>query len=169
MSEPITPTPEYSDPKEIYAFFGLAFYMAQVLEQGLVNLTVALRLKGHQRVTTKDIEGLYEAIDKEMFGEVLKAARQLTTIPAHLDADLRRALKVRNHLAHKFFVPHALSILTDEGRRQMIDELRSVIEFIKGVDRKLDERWIEAWDRVGVSKDWIAEEVKRLIGIADRG
>lgn len=48
------PVPDYDDPKEVYAFFGLTFYWAQVLEQGLVNLAVALQAKGIPGVTFKD-------------------------------------------------------------------------------------------------------------------
>lgn len=31
------PEPVYDDPKELYAYSGLAFYNAQVLNQGVVN------------------------------------------------------------------------------------------------------------------------------------
>ncbi len=47
------PEPNLDDPKEVYAHFGLAVYRAQVMEEGLINLAVALSADGEDRSHTR--------------------------------------------------------------------------------------------------------------------
>lgn len=118
MTDEQIPEPDYNDPKEIYAFFGLTFYHAQVLEQGLVNLAVALEAKGIGDVTVRDVNDLFAGIEGKTFGNVLNAARKLMIIPASIDTDLQMALNYRNLLAHRFFVEHSTNMLTQAGQKK---------------------------------------------------
>ncbi len=124
------PDPEYDDPNELYAFFGLTFYRVQVLEQGVVNLAVALNVRGKGSVSVGDVLRLYEDYGGRTFGKVLHAVKQLTTIPHSLEADLKKALDYRNYLAHAFFVRHSEDALSEKGRHAMINELRTMLEFL---------------------------------------
>ncbi len=45
------PEPNYDDPKELYAFFGLAYYNAALLEHDVLNLAVAMLAKQDEQVT----------------------------------------------------------------------------------------------------------------------
>jgi hypothetical protein len=53
VKETDIPEPNYDDPNELYTFFGVTFYYAQCLEQGIVNLAVALRASGIGGLTQK--------------------------------------------------------------------------------------------------------------------
>jgi hypothetical protein len=161
MQSPI-PSPDYDDPKELYAFFGLTFHAAQVLEQGVVNLAVALKAAGDPKVTSQLILDLYDDVGTKTFGCVLQIARVHMTIPATLDADLSVALKKRNHLAHHFFVEHDHDILTDAGRRKCIDLLMDDLRFFKRVDSDFDPIWQGAWVRFGVTQDVLDRMLEKL-------
>ena len=50
------PEPEDTGQKEVYAFFGLCSYYAQVFKQGVVNLAVGLRVRG--LTTLRDDEAI---------------------------------------------------------------------------------------------------------------
>ena len=160
--QPSIPTPDYNDPKEIYAFFGLTFYAAQVLEQGVVNLTVAMMATGDPNVTSRLLLDIYDELDTKTFGRVLHIARDHMTIPATIDADLSLALKRRNHLAHHFFVEHDRDILTDAGRRKCIDLLLDDLQFFKRVDSDFDPIWQGAWVQFGVTQDLIDQMLDEL-------
>lgn len=162
------PEPDYDDPKELYAFFGLAFYKAQVLEQGVVNLAVALNAQGKERVTAGDVLDLYEKYERKTFGNVLRAARQLFTFPPSIEDDLEKALNYRNYLAHAFFAEHSEDALHEEGRRRMIDELRTILEFIARVDAEFDSVWMSAWHPLGITKDCFERKFKEIEQIRDR-
>ncbi len=80
------PQPGYDDPKEPYAFFGLAFHDAQVLEQGAVDLAAALNAKEMGNVTGGDVLELYEGCDGKTSG-VQRLGKRDTRVPFFSDAN----------------------------------------------------------------------------------
>lgn len=160
---PEIPKPDYDDPKEVFAFFGLAYYQAAVLEHGVLNLAVAMRAKGVPGITGGDVERLYESFDKSTFGKVIKAAKEKADIPSDLEADLALALEKRNYLAHRFFVVHDLDFMTPSGRRTMIDELIEILEHLQSVDRRMDDIWMNAWESFGITKEWIEQKTRDFV------
>lgn len=153
--------PNYEDPKEIYTFFGLAYYQAAVLEHGVLNLAVALRAKEGTGVTWDDVDRLYDSFDMKTFGPIIEIAREKVQFSDGLEADLATALSHRNYLAHRFFVVHADKLTSPGGRREMIDELRDILRQLQAVDVRMDELWISAWDSLGVRREWIEQEMER--------
>ncbi len=169
-ARPETPEPDYDDPKEVYAFFGLAAYCAQLLEQGIVNLLVGLRIQGKTTPTCGDVRNLYEKADGHTLGHLLRAVGELAPIDPALEDRLRQALTKRNYLMHQFFVEHAESLLSAKGKRRMIDELREIIAFLKVVDPQVDELWLAIWRTYGFTEERIQREleiVKRALQNTD--
>jgi hypothetical protein len=105
---------------------------------------------------------VYDGLDGRTFGNVLNLARKLTTIPSTLDTDLDQARKYRNYLAHEFFVVRSEGLLTDGGRAAMIDELRTILDFLRRVDAEFDDVWMAAWQSLGVNWDRLMEHVEQL-------
>lgn len=159
---PEIPKPDYDDPKEVYAFFGLAYYQAAVLEHGVLNLAVAMLAKRVPGVTAGDVEGLYQSFDKSTFGQVINAAKDKFDIPPGLEADLALALEKRNYLAHRFFVVHDVDFMAPAGRRAMIDELIGILKHLQSVDMRMDDIWMSAWESLGVTKEWIEQKKREL-------
>lgn len=158
-------TPDYDDPREVYAVFGLTFFNACVLEQGLVNCTIALRATGNLNITTREIGELFDSLDKQRatFGTILREIRKHSQLDPSLDDDLTKALGHRNHLAHKFFVDHDLAIRTTSGRKAMIDELIEIRRFLKDVDTRFDVVWKNAWSAWGLTQEWIDKQLDRMM------
>ena len=59
------PEPEGTDAREVFAFFGLCAYRAQVLEQGVVNLVTVLHARGLTRVTRQAIENAFDTAERK--------------------------------------------------------------------------------------------------------
>lgn len=159
---PDIPDPEYDDPKEVYAFFGLAYYQAAVLEQGVINLAVAITAQEIEGVTTGDLKSLFSSFEDKTFGQVVHIAKTKFQLPEDLENDLNVAREKRNHLAHKFFAINAENHMWPEGRKKMIEELIEILSFIQNVDIRMDDYWINAWKVFGVTKEWVQQETKRL-------
>lgn len=153
------PEPDYDDPKELYAFFGLAFYNAALLEQGILNLAVAMEARGNDGVTVGDVDKLYESHDRDTFGRIIHKAKELFNFSTEIETDLIKALEYRNYLAHKFFVEHDTDLLTHEGRVKMIDELIKIMEHVKPLDEKMDGIWMNAWEPYGITPEWIENQL----------
>lgn len=157
------PVPDYDDPKELYAFFGLTFYKANVLEHGVLNLAVALMAQGNVGITVSEINELYESFDEKTFGQVIKIAKQRYSFPETFDADLGLALKYRNRLAHHFFRDHDTDHMSVAGRKKMIDELIEIWTHIARVDQVMDEYWMSAWESHGITKEWIEKQMEAYV------
>jgi hypothetical protein len=128
------PEPDYDDPKEVYAFFGLAAYGAQVLEQELLLLASVLHVGAASSLTGEWVNSLMDRIEAKTFGAVLSEARRLMPIPPDVDALLGQALRERNRLTHRFFADHSTDLISRAGRREMIEELRASIELFNAAD-----------------------------------
>ncbi len=152
---PEIPEPDYDDPKEVYAFFGLAYYQAAVLEHGVLNLAVAMLAKNVPGIAADDVEKLFESFDNQTFGQVINAAKSKFDIGSELEADLSDALKQRNYLAHRFFIVHAENFKVSSGRRIMIEELTKILKHLMSVDTRMDEIWMKAWESFGLTKELI--------------
>ena len=164
MQEEITPPqPDYDDPKELYAFFGLAFYKANVLEHGVLNLAVALMAQGNLGVTVDDVNRLYESFDAKTFGHILRVAKERYRFSDEFSRELDKALASRNHLAHGFFKKHDINHMSASGRKKMIDELVEIWTHFAKVDRVMDEYWMSAWEDHGITKDWIDKQMKAYV------
>lgn len=160
---PAIPAPDYEDPKEIYAFFGLTYYKAAVLEHGVLNLAVAMLAKNVPGITIADVDALYESFDKHTFGQVIKAAKARFSLPNDLEADLTAAVEKRNYLAHRFWMVHDVDLLVPARRREMIDELIGILKLFKSVDSRMDELWMSAWVPFGITKEWIEHQMDEYV------
>ena len=164
---PEIPKPDYDDPNEVFAFFGLAYYQAAVLEHGVLNLAVAMLAKRVPGVTASDVERLFKSFEKSTFGQIIKAAKTRFDIPPSLEADLALALEKRNYLAHRFFIVHDIDFLTPPGQRKMIDDLTRILEFLQSVDMRMDDIWMRAWESFGVTKEWIEQRLREFVSERD--
>jgi hypothetical protein len=166
-ARPQIPEPDYDDPREIYAWYGLAAYSAQLLEQGLTNLFVGLRILGKQVPTWGDVRSLYEDADRKSLGQLLRAVRELVPFDPALEGQLDEALKKRNYLIHRFFIEHSENLLSAVGRERIIDEFRTIIAQFKAVDHQVDDLWLAIWRRYGFSEERIQSELQEVKQLLD--
>lgn len=95
--------------------------------------------------------------------QVLRVARKYFEFSDKLASELASALEYRNYLAHGFFVRHDIDLLSESGKRKMIDELVEIASYIKQVDRQMDPIWMSAWEHLGVTREWVAEQMNRYV------
>jgi hypothetical protein len=156
------PDPEDFGPKEVYAFFGLAAYCAQILERGVMTLAAALHLGGAERVTDDLIDELFDTFESKTLGQVLRAAREASPLPDDVDERLGQALGSRNRLTHTFYWDHAENFLSDVGRGLMIHELQQLIQAFKAADRQVMGVVLSVMARFGITEDLLVREFEAL-------
>jgi hypothetical protein len=161
------PEPDYDDPKEVYAFFGLASYNAQVLERSLVNFAAVLKTANTPGITREMVDDLYDALEPKTFGQLLRVARTTGALLPELEAELERALAERNQLTHHFFWDHAEDFMSNPGRRTMIDRLRPLIELFSSVDKQLESITLDAMRRNGITENVLDKEYAELLQRAE--
>ncbi|MBD8697039.1 hypothetical protein [Stenotrophomonas sp. CFBP 13718] len=160
---PDVPTPDFDDPKEVLAFFGLAVFAANLLESSFINWTVALRLGTISGATRQDFDTAFGHFETRTLGQLLKATHLLTAIPAGMDLVLTRALSERNRLIHHFFREHAANATHPAGKKAMKVELSSMIELFDHADELVTPIYHSLWERFGVDEAMIERELTKLI------
>lgn len=160
---PGIPIPDYDDPKEIYAYFGLAAFAANLLESSLINWTVALRLGNLSGTKRQDFETAFGHFEKRTLGQLLRATRELTAVPTDLDSVLTKALSERNRLIHHFFREHAVNATHPAGQKVIIGELSSMIKTFDHADALITPIYLSIWEHFGVNETIIQQELAELL------
>lgn len=159
--------PDSVQIREVYSRFGLAMYMAQVLEHGMVNALLVLRLlptmREHADRTSWDeaFDRFYDAELAKTFGNIVRALESAAIPPDMLDR-LRAAKVHRDRLAHRFFREHDLDFMTRAGRTKMIAECEDLVELFGSLDKDLDALVAPERTRVGITPEWIEEHVELM-------
>jgi hypothetical protein len=156
------PEPADCGEKEVYAFFGLASFSAQVLEKGIINMVVAFRCKG-LRITRSEFDTLYAEHNKKTFGQLLNRARKIISIPDDIDSLLDEALLKRNWLMHHYFADRAAQFMTEIGRRQMLSELQSLIRIFIEADHATEPIYMPILEEFGVTEERIEILIKDMV------
>jgi len=167
LTMPGIPTPDFDDPKEMYAFFGLAAYAANLLESSFINWTVALRLGNVSGATRQDFDTAFSHFQTRTLGQLLTATRSLTSVPAELDSVLAKSLSERNRLVHHFFREHAANAMHPAGQRVVIGELSSMIELFDHADALVTPIYLSLWEQFGVDDAMIQQELANVLRETD--
>lgn len=154
--------------REVYSRFGRAMFSAQVLEHGIVNALLVLRLmptmKDHAGRTSWDeaFDRFYDSELAKTFGNMVRALEQTGAFSSDLIDRLRAAKVQRDHLAHRFFRDHDLDFMTKPGRVKMIAECEDLIEQFQEIDREIEVVVSPERERFGITPEWIDEHVSLM-------
>lgn len=125
---------DYSDDLRLLYFeFGRAAEMAQLMELAAGNLALSfVSLAFDPAKITDDERSLFRAIVEDVnsrtFGSLLREIRKIGSVSEGIEKIIDEALDKRNYLVHRFFRSHNLRINSEEGRKEMIAELRAICE-----------------------------------------
>jgi len=172
------------ETREVNALAGLALYMAQVLEHGVVNAVVAVRkiewLKSkrplgqvvggtHPQAVESLIDRLWDDNFQQTLGQLIKSISSEVSVDDDLQIALEQSLKARNRLAHRFFREHDINCLNAHGRRLMARELDEMRELFVSTDRRLQPVTDQLWKILGVTPDLVERAAEQSISLAKMG
>ena len=157
------PDPDTGDEKEVYAFYGLASYTAQVAERELIQLALLLRLRRIQGATQATYDREYEAIAQQTFGQILKELSEDQVLEDDLRSLLRRALRERNRLTHRFFWEFAEEFLSQEGRLRMIRTLQDATAILSAAGDSVGRVVNGMGNEMGVDRQVVDEMCHKLL------
>ncbi|MEJ2790131.1 MULTISPECIES: hypothetical protein [unclassified Pseudoxanthomonas] len=157
------PTPDHDDPKELYAFAGLALYAANLLETSLINLAAGLRLAKEPAIIREVFADTFQGLEAKTLGRLLKAARLLIPVAPDLDKLLDDALARRNYLAHAFFREHAAELMHGGGKRHMLSMLIDMIDLFQRADEQVTPLYEQVWLTLGVTPEFVERETAAMV------
>ncbi|MDY6993905.1 MAG: hypothetical protein SVR94_15060 [Pseudomonadota bacterium] len=122
-----------NDLDDVYARFGRAAEMAQVMELEAGNLALAYALIAFdiENLTNDQkrfLKSLSEDVDRRTFGNLVNLLKKSMDIDQTIEGVIDSALEKRNYLAHRFFRTHNFAIHSAEGRATMANELSELYD-----------------------------------------
>lgn len=170
--------------KETFAYFGRAYYQAGVLDAGFALAILFIEFLPSVKADYLKDKGrafdrpAYEAAyDKfladqhaQTLGNLRKRLFASPLIDDALRADIDKAKKKRDFIAHHYFRERAVEFATRAGRDQMIAELHEIGNFLEAVTHKVDNVIEKAQLDLGVKPDTVAAYTKRFmenVGLED--
>ena len=120
--------------RDVYAHYGLAMYLAQILEHGIVNALVILRLPEKDKYTRQDIDEFMAGRFEKTLGALIRYLRSESSLLKNLESHLAQALNRRNCLAHSYFREKAETFVTRSGRKEMLQELQNDQQLFENTD-----------------------------------
>lgn len=168
--------------KEVFAYFGRAYYMANVFETGLALAVVQLDFMVEVMETVKrtglndfdrtNYENEFDAFmnrqHAQTLGNLIKRVHGLANMDTSLKDLIAEAKKRRDFVAHHFFRERSEAFVTRHGREEMIHELEIAHEIFVAADRALAKFMEPHLNRLGMNNAMIeahtAKYLESLVG-----
>ena len=148
--------------KEVFAFFGLVAYSAQVLEHAALNLALVLRLPAVDQMTKQDFDKLYQSLTRKTFGGLISSAREVVEITEQQEEALKGAVDLRNYITHHYFRDRAEDFVSVAGQKEMKEEMQEFVARLTEAEQVLTSLYQPLWDKYGVTDEHIQTQMQDL-------
>lgn len=108
--------------KEVFAHYGLAAYLAYVLERSLVNALTTVYGPGQTRLSEQQLEERFQQLNRKGLGALIITLKE-AGLSAELLPVVQSALGDRDRLLNRFYWEHAVDFASEEGCQRMLSEL----------------------------------------------
>lgn len=154
--------------REVYARYGLAMFMAQVLEHGIVNAMLAIKILplrvNHTAAKEWEaaLDDFFSAEFEKTFGGLVTTLTKAVALPDEVKDRLIAARDTRNMLAHRFFRNHDMHFMTTEGRGAMIAICDHAAEEFSALDQALEAFCAPHREKHGITQAWLGEKFAEM-------
>lgn len=156
------PVPDYDDPKDLYAFCGLAVYYAQLIEHRLLYLAAVVHQTAGGLITQQECGDICASLNRHTLGPLLRATCCVVAMPENIRGVLSDVLQKRRYLSERFFKVHVEDSWSTAGRRNMIEELQEMITLFKQADQQIERLSLAVRNRFNVNEAWVEKELEIL-------
>jgi hypothetical protein len=154
--------PTSDDIKEVYARFGLAYYLAEALHRGLCNLYCAFQIPPGGPVTRPRVEEHLRTAFETTLGQLLPKLQPM--LPPSLVPQLERAVQRRNYLAHYFWYERIHLMTSLSGIEELVNELAGDADLFSQVDAEIEKLMEPLHARMGLSAELLSLALAETMG-----
>lgn len=130
--------------RELFAYYGLAVYYGQALEQQLVNLILLTKMSQGKGMSDEELEDLYERKMGSSLGQLIHEVRHHFHFSEDEARQLNAIWKQRNSIVHHYFKERIHETFSPEGRGRMIKELEEFKDRAQELEHTL-QQYTGAW------------------------
>ena len=149
--------------REVYARFGLAYYLSECVHRGLVNVFAYLPYD-EATAARPWVDERYARASTMTLGELATQTKSL--LPANIHASLDWVVDRRNHLAHGFWYERTHEMLGAEGRARLVASLTDTADRFQELDRALDGLVMAHMEKLGISSEMFEHVAREVRGKA---
>ena len=153
----------------VYAYFGRAIYVSNILEHSVVNAIFVLKLLPKIR-DFGSIDAWGDAVDdffklkfEKTFGNLLRELESCNRVTPATMMLLWDAKKVRDFLAHHFNREKSDLFFSQSGRHELIKECENAVRLLDAVDGDLEKEIAPIREALGVDDQWLEDRYREGI------
>src|SRR5262249_13177218 len=128
--------------RQVYERIGLALYIINSIERQVAILLAGEDELSPKKLTAAQYDELLSSLFSKTLGQLVSCLRKSIQLPADFEEQLRKALELRNWLAHRYFWERMSQFQTPEGRSAMIQELDQITDQLHALYEELDQRLV---------------------------
>jgi hypothetical protein len=147
--------PEADEVRELFARFGRAYYYAEVLSRGLLNLCALSKLPKEGPITRPRAEEHLREAFRLTLGQAVTSVSSYFT-PENLE-QLKTAVQQRNFLAHHFWFECAHLLTSKEGVKEMIFQLDLLADLFQRLDKEVECVSRRVLARIGITETMLVQ------------
>ncbi|MBS4713001.1 MULTISPECIES: hypothetical protein [Aeromonas] len=160
--------------RDVYAYFGLAIYAAQCLEQAIIQCLLMMDHfpKAVPGYTTQEYwaaqhDAFYEKEESRTMGQLIGRFQKIGIPSEEIEEKLQSSLKKRNWLAHSYFSERAMEFMSEAGRKSMIEELEEARDHFHDVDKELMKITLDIAEGYGMTEEVFSEIMEQMLSEAN--
>ena len=138
-------------------------YRAHCLEQQIRLMLSTMFNEAFLKVPPEERDVLLNKYNRATLGQMKTELDNTSRLSSTLERKLKKAVDVRNWLAHHYFHDRVKEISTPNGRENMILELQEEADKFGELDMEFTEVFKKWANKLGISQEDIDEEMIRLI------
>lgn len=162
------------DAKELYAYFGRAIYVSNILEHGIVNALFVIQLLPRIRDFNSQnewgdaVEDFFSSQFEMTLGQLANKLEKTGIISVETIEIIMNSKIVRNFLVHHFNRENADQFYSKTGRNELKDECSNAVKVFDIANTLLDEEIAPMRSLYGIDQGWLEnkyrEGIERLKG-----
>jgi hypothetical protein len=167
---------------EVFARFGRAVYMANVVEDNLVRTLMQIKFmetkeafikaqgKGFDRAKMSAEWDAYQKEQHEkMMGQLVGLVEKSADFTDELKNRIKAANKRRNYLVHSYWREEAITFSTPKGRAKMIEELIADTDTFEKLAADVHEATKPIRIKLGIKDEVLDEQVEKQMANLQAG
>ena len=156
--DPDTWTPEEEErSQELMAELGLALFVAQAVEFGLVSLLAAAAIRDKRAIPGDEIREIMDTRYRHTLGKLIREAGGKVDLSADAVRFLEIALPARNWLAHHFYRQYAPAAFSEAIHLEAITLVRHARELFEATLDELGRETVRILGEAGISEEQARE------------
>jgi hypothetical protein len=158
---------DVQESKEIFANFGLAIHVSNVLESAILHTLFLIELVPNRdqypstKFWTVAVDRFFDAGHQLTFGSLVRRIIDLDVLNADEVETLKACTKVRNHLAHRFMREQAEFMYDVNGRRQIISSCENAVALFEAAHIQMHKFTDELMKHLGIDADLFEKNIEQ--------